>query len=136
MMNVSEILNDYKEQIKMAATQNKIKTGEDKNGLPVFEVVSKETAIERILAIYDNTAYQYLSLKAASNAIERILHDYHPDLDKDELVRKFVRYSEEEKLNERGYIYESDKKVAKELHEQEKKSCRSRFSVIDGGAGK
>ena len=136
MMNVSEILNDYKEQIKMAATQNKIKTGEDKDGQPVFEVVSKENALERILAIYDNTAYQYLSLKAASNAIERILYDYHPNLDKDELVRKFVRYSEEEKLNERGYIYESDKEIAKEVHEQEKKSRRSRFSVIDGGAGK
>ena len=51
MMNVSEILNDYKEQIKMAATQNKIKTGEDKDGQPVFEVVSKENALERILAI-------------------------------------------------------------------------------------
>lgn len=117
------MLNDCKEQILNALKYSKIAVGENENGY-IYEVVTKEAVIERVMEIYDYIAIQLEELRISGVVLNNLLYEYCPDLDKKEFFNDYIREVELEKTKD-PYMTEKDKQTQKEIRKES-------FQVING----
>ena len=128
-MTTDDMFNRYKNEIKMALTKSKIYTGyEDENGHPVYETVTKDEIIEHILEIYDATIWEFIQVNTSGVVIEKLLHEYVPDLDEREFFQKYIQMVEKERIKSTYEFEKSDIEC-----EMERDIIRNSLYVIDGG---
>ena len=128
-MTTGDKFTRYKNEIKMALTKSKINAGyDDEYGHPVYETVTKDEVIERILEIYDDTIWNFIQVNTSGVVIEKLLHEYVPDLDEREFFQKYIQMVEEERIKSTYEFEKSD--IDREM---ERDIIRNGFYVIDGG---
>lgn len=128
-MTSDDKFNEYKEEIIMALTKSKIYSGYvDEEGHPVYEIVTKDRVIERILEIYDNTVWNFIQVNTGGIVLEKLLHQYLPELDDSEFFQKYIQMVEEERLKS-TYRFEKSE-IDREI---ERDMLKKEFTVIDGG---
>ena len=96
-----------KERIKHAF-RNELVAGEDENGF-IYAPCSKEEAEAFILNAFDNAVYQALRAMTSGRAMERLLHEFAPDVPEADIFRRYMVVDAEESAKYADdYEFEAD----------------------------
>ena len=116
-MFTGEYLTKIKEQIRRAMTKSQISDTEDEEGNPIYQTVTKEDAVEKVMELFDTVAYHLFMDNASGCALEEM---YGPV--EGERFQEYIAKMNGYLLKEyEHYTFENDEDI------------RDTFVVIDGG---
>jgi hypothetical protein len=125
-----------KERIRMAMVFSKVAIGEDANGL-VYEIVSKEEAVEEAMRIVNGIYYELSKSYTTGRVLETLIHRYNPELNEKKFFEDYLELvNEEENARFADEVYWQEIEIAGAEAEQilnEREEKKKRFTVIDGG---
>lgn len=122
--STGEMLNQAKEKLRRIIEKSQIEDGEDENGNPIYKTVAKTDALEEAMNIFDEVAYQFEETRISGVVLEKLLHQYCPDLNKKQFLQDYMIAVEAEHRND-TYIYDNT--------DIDRNIRRMNFSVINGG---
>ncbi len=125
-MTTEKFLLTVKDQIKRGILKSEIAAGYDENGI-IYQKVTKEEMVERILSLYDHVVYEFEQINASANALEALIHKYNPDLNKEEFMRDYIQIVEKYRLQSNCRLEEESDNI------EGNKNQKNRFKVIQGG---